>query len=128
MKGNIAEHRYLTIEIPKASMHNFSEGAYIKYVRKENHKFRPPLLPVRFKVPPPPPCVHTQFQYWILRPINYAKPKDPQNSNISWKIFNVFWITFRFFKWCINRSQNTKWKPKTWKGSTMNKVSGLPQF
>ena len=35
---------------------------------------------------------------------------------MSWK-FLSFWITFRFFKWCINRSENTKWKPKTYKGS-----------
>ena len=31
-----------------------------------------------------------------------------------------------FLEWCINKSQNTKWRQKTYKGSTMSIIRGLP--
>ena len=67
------------------------------------------------------PCIHTHFQYRTIPPINYTKPEGSWKFKISW-MFLKFWVTFRFFKSCINRSQNTKWKPKTYKMSTMNKI------
>ena len=120
-KGHSAQHCLLVmIEKWKRCL---DRGSSIKYVHNKS------TYAIDFD--PPSPCAHMYAFKYPLPPscvLTFNTEHYPLLITENRKVFKTqFWVTFWFFKWCINRSQNTKWKPKTYKGSKMNKVSGLPQ-